>query len=569
MNNLILLYGQSTGGSRIGVHAGPSSHITNIINNTVVGFNTNTTGYRTDSNTITESFYNNILWNLEQNIDNSNSIFEVDYCCYNGLLPSELLPGDDHNVTSNPDFIGHYELEWIDDYNHSPCINAGNVDIDNDGEDYRIDPDDRDLDNSRLDIGCYPHYFDDRDFKYYYKGWNWESFPRLNRDESINDFTDIVPVLENIDPFSTDTEIELEFYSTTQLSYNNIHGWQPSDYDVQSTNLYKIEVNPPEIRELTIMGARMEHNYQLEETIDPNEWYWLGYWYPENRNIFDAFSEYWGDLVAVFAEDWAYSKQQRGRFDPEPPIWSPDGKTMEYGKGYIAKFNQPIPNFHWSDSGRKEDPLKIESSTYFTFSELSAYEPIDIIEADIREEIIEIGVFENDLCVGAVVVDEFPVQLLAYTGQEECDELSFEIVTADRSRLAINDYLVYNSTTGGFETRGLKPQNQEFSIISLGPGNSDVIPEPQLKVYQNYPNPFNPETFISFYNPYEQSVKLTVYNLKGQKVKYLCDDVLSKGDHSFIWNGQDENNESVASGFYFYKVESKCKSSVKKMLLIK
>jgi len=42
-----------------------------------------------------------------------------------------------------------------------------------------------------------------------------------------------------------------------------------------------------------------------------------------------------------------------------------------------------------------------------------------------------------------------------------------------------------------------------------------------------------------------------------------------QGDHSFIWNGQDENNESVASGFYFYKVESKCKSSVKKMLLIK
>jgi len=56
----------------------------------------------------------------------------------------------------------------------------------------------------------------------------------------------------------------------------------------------------------------------------------------------------------------------------------------------------------------------------------------------------------------------------------------------------------------------------------------------------NYPNPFNPITTISFSIQQESDIELKIYNLKGQKVKQLINDKLSVGQHSAVWNGEDE-----------------------------
>ncbi len=89
------------------------------------------------------------------------------------------------------------------------------------------------------------------------------------------------------------------------------------------------------------------------------------------------------------------------------------------------------------------------------------------------------------------------------------------------------------------------------------------------KLNQNYPNPFNPETKISYELPERAKVKLTVYNLLGQKVRTLVDGYASSGTHVVQWKGLDDNGSQVASGVYFYKLESKEFSSVKKMILMK
>ena len=85
-----------------------------------------------------------------------------------------------------------------------------------------------------------------------------------------------------------------------------------------------------------------------------------------------------------------------------------------------------------------------------------------------------------------------------------------------------------------------------------------------------YPNPFNPETKIAFSIPVDSKVNLTIYNIKGQKVKILVNDQLEKGFHEIIWNSKNNNNKQVASGVYLYKfdVDGKTKG-VKKMLLLK
>ncbi|MBC8416299.1 MAG: T9SS type A sorting domain-containing protein [Candidatus Cloacimonetes bacterium] len=90
----------------------------------------------------------------------------------------------------------------------------------------------------------------------------------------------------------------------------------------------------------------------------------------------------------------------------------------------------------------------------------------------------------------------------------------------------------------------------------------------------NYPNPFNPETTISFSivgsEDNEQKVSISVFNIRGQKIKTLINKALIPGRYSVIWNSKDENNKPCSSGIYFYKldVDSKTKAT-KKMLLLK
>lgn len=86
---------------------------------------------------------------------------------------------------------------------------------------------------------------------------------------------------------------------------------------------------------------------------------------------------------------------------------------------------------------------------------------------------------------------------------------------------------------------------------------------------QNYPNPFNPETTISFSIPKYSKVEISIYNIKGQKVKTIAKKDFEKGIHKVIWNGKDIAGKSVSSGIYFYKMETGNFSEIKKAILLK
>jgi len=106
--------------------------------------------------------------------------------------------------------------------------------------------------------------------------------------------------------------------------------------------------------------------------------------------------------------------------------------------------------------------------------------------------------------------------------------------------------------------------------------NEEFIIQNSELIINNYPNPFNPSsagrspvTRISFNLPVAGEVQVTIYNIKGQKVKNLLDDKLDKGRHSVAWNGDDEAGTSVSSGVYMCRVVTDSKSAVRKMLLLK
>ena len=100
--------------------------------------------------------------------------------------------------------------------------------------------------------------------------------------------------------------------------------------------------------------------------------------------------------------------------------------------------------------------------------------------------------------------------------------------------------------------------------------SDNLLIEPNSILFQNFPNPFNPSTTIKFSIQDNSKIKLTVYNIKGQKVKTLINDNFAKGKHSIIWNGDDELGEPVISGIYLYKFNVNGKTeAVKKCLLLK
>ena len=85
----------------------------------------------------------------------------------------------------------------------------------------------------------------------------------------------------------------------------------------------------------------------------------------------------------------------------------------------------------------------------------------------------------------------------------------------------------------------------------------------------NYPNPFNPTTTIDFSIPKDSGINLSIYNLKGQKVKTLLNEYKEAGKHQVVWNGRDESNKRAASGLYLYKIISGKETVTRKMLLLK
>ena len=89
------------------------------------------------------------------------------------------------------------------------------------------------------------------------------------------------------------------------------------------------------------------------------------------------------------------------------------------------------------------------------------------------------------------------------------------------------------------------------------------------ELFQNSPNPFNPETQIKYDLPSTGLVQLTVFNILGQKVKVLVNGVQPAGHCLVTWDGKDDAGKEVASGIYFYKLETGHFQNTKKMVLLK
>jgi hypothetical protein len=91
----------------------------------------------------------------------------------------------------------------------------------------------------------------------------------------------------------------------------------------------------------------------------------------------------------------------------------------------------------------------------------------------------------------------------------------------------------------------------------------DIVP-PSLSLPRNHPNPFNASTTIEFTLPEESDMRLSIYNILGQKIAVLFDGQKPAGEHSVAWNAGD-----VPSGVYFARLVKADFSKSIKMILLK
>ncbi|MFQ6092148.1 MAG: FlgD immunoglobulin-like domain containing protein [bacterium] len=103
------------------------------------------------------------------------------------------------------------------------------------------------------------------------------------------------------------------------------------------------------------------------------------------------------------------------------------------------------------------------------------------------------------------------------------------------------------------------------------PEPSSPIPQ-GFELAQNYPNPFNPVTSVQYSvisDQFPPHVTLKIYNILGQEVRTLVDEVKEAGYYTVIWDGRDSWGRQVSGGIYFYMLKAGRFIDTKRMLLLK
>ena len=116
---------------------------------------------------------------------------------------------------------------------------------------------------------------------------------------------------------------------------------------------------------------------------------------------------------------------------------------------------------------------------------------------------------------------------------------------------------------------GLNPRTPDDMIEEVSTPEYTV--ELSCQFIGCYPNPFNPQTIAQFSLNEASFVNLTIYNVKGQKVRTLVNEVKDKGVHSIVWNGKDDSGKISSSGIYLFDFEAANGdyTSVRKVILLK
>ncbi len=109
---------------------------------------------------------------------------------------------------------------------------------------------------------------------------------------------------------------------------------------------------------------------------------------------------------------------------------------------------------------------------------------------------------------------------------------------------------------------------KEYHTLQLmGVSPSEPIPG-NYRLHQNYPNPFNPVTTFRYDLPIDNTIRITITDIRGNEVKLYMKNHVA-GSHQVQWDGKDRQGHPVSAGVYLYIIQAGDFISTKKMILLK
>jgi len=181
---------------------------------------------------------------------------------------------------------------------------------------------------------------------------------------------------------------------------------------------------------------------------------------------------------------------------------------------------------------------------------------------------------------------DYPIKTRAFVSYEnERDWIEFEsdtLTVIDNNELGftinphnlspLSDYKAYLEILTEYQQLIVVP----IHLQTLADANTNDIASSSTNLGKIYPNPFvlgdskKSKMKISYNVSKKSVINISVYNLKGEKVKTLLNKVIPAGKYQTDWDMKDANGQSVASGIYFYKLTSDRKDvSIKKCVIVK
>lgn len=387
-----------------------------------------------------------------------------------------------------------------------------------------------------------------RDTSYYIAGTEYRGRPYLVRE---------------ISPFNWETQIitsDSFYYNYTNFDfYIDDNGKVHFVYSFNRKIYYTNNVNGNFLPPLRIDSVYISGNYGPLETFP------VGIKVSANGKVYvisktqNGFTYYYGNYSTGF------TKSTRTIFGSEFPTFEVDsngnlfvfentyisfGSSMEY---YLMKFrdnNQiyrkkylTLPytshNFYkvlsWRDSNEKVHFLSSLSGYPKIYYGNSSDEFSTINEIDISQ-------FNFLYQFG---LDGF-VNLIEIFHHVEENKVYFTFVLSGRNAE------LYPTGLGTYQFGQTSVKNDQLQLPT------------SFKLHQNFPNPFNPSTKIKYELPEKTQVNISVYDILGQKVKELKNEIHEPGFYEIEFNASN-----LSSGVYFYLIEAGKFKEARKMLLIK
>jgi Secretion system C-terminal sorting domain len=383
----------------------------------------------------------------------------------------------------------------------------------------------------------------------------WKCFPRLPFSPNTTNYGQPIDVYEawenwNPDPTGLNSWFENGTAATGTYEFQSWL-WDDNEYPVYSQRGYKMQRTGTGYPEMFSRGLLCEADVDLVTTIDDEDW--LGYFLPSSQKVLDAFpSDVADDATKIWTQNWCISRSTTN----DPWTGTPNSCYVNYMDAVMITTVDNGYTFEW------ETPRGEQGSTYrpiaehFTFVDEIDYQPVYVYfeEDDLPTEV---AVYVNDVCKGAQVVEDTICQICAYILEEdEGEEIEFAFWYEGRgAEERSKSYQVYNQQTAIFESRSLITGMPGIHYeVSFKNNQEDVVP-PQFDL-NCYPNPFNPELTISFSTTESTKyTEITIFNVKGQKVKTLVSELFRPDDYNIVWKGDDQRGNKVSSGVYYVRLQ--------------